>query len=89
MNTTKELKLTLKANNPLTLHSFIDASYTVHSDGKSRTGNVVTLGEGQYSSTKRNFVTKSSTEAEIVGVFDGLGANLGLMYVMQGTILNL
>jgi hypothetical protein len=28
-------------------------------------------------------VTKSSTEAEIVGVSDGLGENLGLMYLMQ------
>ena len=33
-------------------------------------------------STKHNIVTKSSTEAEIVGVSDGMG-NLGLMYLME------
>jgi hypothetical protein len=85
LNTTKELKLTLRANNPLKLHCYIDASYAVHIDGKGRTGNVVTLGRGSVknSSTKHNIVTKSSTEAEVVGVSDGLGANLGLLYLMQ------
>jgi len=85
LNTTKELKLTLRVNNPLKLHCYIDASYAVHIDGKGRTGNVVTLGRGSVknSSTKHNIVTKSSTEAEIVGVSDGLGENLGLMYLMQ------
>ena len=32
---------------------------------------------------KHNIVTKSSTEAKIVGVSDGMGGNLGLIYLMQ------
>jgi len=38
---------------------------------------VVTLGTGacKITSTKHNIVTKSSTEAEVVGVSDGIGDN--------------
>ena len=75
----------LKADTPLKLYCYVDASYAVHVDGKGRTGNVVTLGRGalKIMSTKHNIVTKSSTEAEIVGVSDGMGSNLGLMYLME------
>ena len=34
-------------------------------------------------SVKHNNVTKNSTEADIVGVSDGMGGNLGLMYLMK------
>jgi hypothetical protein len=79
------MKLILKANIPFKLHCYVDASYAVHVDGKGRTGNVVTLGTGAFKimSTKHNIVTKSSTEAEIVGVSDGMGSNLGFMYLME------
>jgi hypothetical protein len=85
LNGTKEMKLILKANIPFKLHCYVDASYAVHVDGKGRTGNVVTLGTGAFKimSTKHNIVTKSSTEAEIVGVSDGMGSNLGFMYLME------
>ena len=45
----------------------------------------MTLGSGalKIMSVKLNIVTKSSTEAEIVGVWDGMGGNLGLMSLMQ------
>jgi hypothetical protein len=83
LNSTKELKLILRADVPYKLHCYTDASYAVHVDGKGRTGNVVSLGTGAFKimSTKQNIVTKSSTEAEIVGVSDGMSSNLGLMYV--------
>jgi hypothetical protein len=85
LNATKDLKLLLKADLPFKLRCYVDASYAVHVDGKGRTGNVVTLGTGAFKtmSIKHNIVTKSSTEAEIVGVSDGMGSNLGLMYLMQ------
>ena len=75
----------LKADTPFKLYCYVDASYAVHVDGKGRTGNVVTLGRGalKIMSTKHNIVTKSSTEAEIVGVSDDMGSNLGLMYLME------
>mgnify|MGYP003386305885 CR=1 FL=1 len=53
---------------------YIDASYGVHSDGSSRTGMVIMLAGvaiGCWSS-KQKLVTKSSTEAEIVALSDGL-----------------
>ena len=45
----------------------------------------MTLGKGalKIMSVKHNVVTKSSTDAEIVGVSDGMGENLGLLYLMQ------
>jgi hypothetical protein len=77
--------LSLKANNPFTLHSYVDASYAVHHDGKGRTGSVVTMGKGSIinTSTKQNIVSKSSTESEIVGISDSLGVSIGLMYLME------
>ena len=84
LNSTKELKLILRADVPYKLHCYTDASYAVHVDGKGRTGNVVSLGTGAFKimSTKQNIVTKSSTEAEIVGVSDGMSFNLGLLYLL-------
>ena len=59
--------------------------HSVHRDGKCRTGNIVTLGRGSVknSSTKQSIVSKSSTEAEIVVVLDGLRQDIGLMYLLE------
>lgn len=53
---------------------FIDASYGVHDDGTSRTGVVIMVGGAAVGcwSSKQKIVTKSSTEAELVGLSDGL-----------------
>jgi hypothetical protein len=54
--------------------TYIDASFGVHADGTSRTGVVLMLAGaivGAWSG-KQKLVTKSSTEAEIVGLSDGL-----------------
>ena len=48
---------------------YVDASYTVHRLPENNVTN--------------NIATKSSTEAEIVGVSDGTGENLGLMYLIE------
>jgi len=54
---------------------YADASYGVHADGKSHTGLYITLGRGGVfvRSSKQKIVTKSSTEAELVGLSDSLG----------------
>jgi hypothetical protein len=54
--------------------AYIDASYAVHRDAKSHTGVVITLGGGAIycKSSKQKVVSKSSTEAELIGVSDGL-----------------
>jgi len=50
----------------------IDASFAVHVDCKSHTGACLTLGHGSILSisAKQKINTKSSTEAELVGVDD-------------------
>ena len=72
LNGTKDLGIVLSVRDPLTVQTFIDASYGVHGDGKSHSGLVITLGGGPIltKSTKQRLVTKSSTEAELVATSD-------------------
>ena len=60
------------SNGILRLRAYADASYGVHMDGKSHTGNVLTLGRGPIfcKSSKQKSVTKSSCEAEILALSD-------------------
>eukprot|EP00975_Prorocentrum_lima_P005592 1214074-Prorocentrum_lima.AAC.1 len=71
---TRELGLTLCGSKGMTITSFIDASYAINNDGKGQTGVVISVGKGAiYSrSSKQKIVAKSSTEAELIGVSDGL-----------------
>ena len=71
---TKELILTLHANNDGVIQWWIDASYAVHDDMKGHTGATLPLGKGGiYSgSWKQRLVARSSTESELVGVYDVL-----------------
>ena len=58
---------------------FVDASYGVHHDGKSHTGSCIVIGDlgaVHCRSSKQLIVTKSSTEAELVGLSDS--ANQGI-----------
>ena len=53
---------------------WIDAAHGVHQDYKSHTGCAVGIGERalvHYHSSKQSIITKSSTEAELVGATDG------------------
>jgi hypothetical protein len=52
----------------------VDASFTVHKDMRSHTGAVLSLGQGALMSMslKQKINTKSSTEAELVGVNDAM-----------------
>ena len=70
---TKELGIVLEPDNKLSMFAYIDASYGVHADYKSHTGMVVGIGRGPMfaKSAKQRIVTKSSTEAELVGLSDG------------------
>ena len=67
--------LTLEPDGAWDLFAYIDASFGVHADGKSHSGVCLMLGKGCFfvQSTKQKLVSKSSTEAEIIGVSDGLG----------------
>ncbi len=56
------------------LLTWVDASFAVHPDSRSRTGGTVSFGIGviHSKSMKQKLNTKSSTEAELVGVSDYL-----------------
>jgi hypothetical protein len=62
------------------IDGYIDAAFGCHVDGKSHTGVCVTLGQGPVyvRSTKQKIVTKSSTEAELVGLSDEAGTVLSI-----------
>jgi hypothetical protein len=79
LNGTKDLKLTLEPSRKVTISTYIDASYGVHVDGKSHTGEAHTLGKGlhRWGSRKQKLVTKSSTEAELVGLSDAVSPAIG------------
>ena len=74
VNGTRDLWLTLEAEEDWGLFAYIDAAYGQHPDGKSHTGVCMLLGKGAFyvQSSKQRIVSKSSTEAEIVAVSDGL-----------------
>jgi hypothetical protein len=69
---TRDLKLTLSANNLTVIKWWVDASYAIHPNMRSHTGAALSLGRGIIfgKSAKQKLNTKSSTEAEIVGVSD-------------------
>ena len=71
---TKGLILTLRANNDSIIRWWIDASYAVHEDMKGHTGATLSLGKGGIynGSWKQKMVAHSSTESELIGVYDVL-----------------
>eukprot|EP01030_Chromulinospumella_sphaerica_P034339 gene34339-biopygen9391 len=85
INETKEDKMYLTPSDELTVHSYIDASWAGHEDRKSHTGVVVSLGGGPVycESSKQTLVTTSSTEAELVGMGDGINMPLWIREFLQ------
>ena len=82
---TYDLPLILGADDIHTLYTFVDASYAVHEDIKSHTGGVITFGRGGIAckSAKQKLVTKSSTEAELVGASEYLPSTLWVQHFLQ------
>ena len=71
---TKDIPLILTATDPHVIQWWVDASFAIHPDMKSHTGATMSMGRGSiYSlSTKQKINTRSSTEAELVGVNDAM-----------------
>jgi hypothetical protein len=71
---TISIPLVLGWNGTGELRWSVDASFAVHKDMRSHTGAVLTLGQGALMSMslKQKINTKSSTEAELVGVDDAM-----------------
>lgn len=78
VNSTKELGIVLEADTMLKVWVYIDAAYGIHPDGKSHSGLYVSIGRGPIvtKSSKQKLVTKSSTEAELVGASDEISLGL-------------
>jgi hypothetical protein len=72
INGTQELELILQPNNSNNIEIYVDASYGIHSDGKSHTGMCIKHGNGtiECKSTKQRINTKSSTESELIALSD-------------------
>jgi len=82
---TRDLGLTLAADDELYVRLSVDASYGVHCDGKSHTGACISLGRGSThaTSTKQRIVTKASTEAELVAASDMYGQGIWTVKLLE------
>ena len=82
---TREDRLTLKADGSHILIWSVDSSFAVHEDFRSHTGGTLTMGKGAITnvSAKQKVNTRSSTEAEVVGVDDVMGPILWTRYFLE------
>jgi hypothetical protein len=82
---TKQLYLTIEAHNLNIIKWWVDASFAVHHDMRSHTGGTLSLGRGAiYSTSRRQRInTRSSTEAELVGVDDVVPQIMWTNYFLQ------
>ena len=82
---TINMPLILSADSMTLPKWWIDAAYAVHHDCKGQTGAMVSFGSGMALSfsKKQKLNVKSSTEAELVGVDDGLPLVLWTRYFLQ------
>lgn len=73
INATPDLGINFSSKQGLGLTAWIDASFGVHSDGKSHSGILIQLAGGPIyaGSRKQRRVTKSSAEAELVALSNG------------------
>jgi hypothetical protein len=77
--------LTLEADDTNTLTWYIDAAFAVHADMKSHTGAVFTMGKGAISSgsNKQKVNSRSSTEAELIGIDDKIAKILWMKRFLE------
>ena len=82
---TLHMPLVLSADSLTLSRWWVDADYAVHSDCKGHTGAGMSFGQGMAVSYswKQKVMTKSSTEAELVGVDNTLGYILWARYFME------
>ncbi|CAJ1929568.1 unnamed protein product [Cylindrotheca closterium] len=72
LHSTQGWHLLISAGSLRIMKWYVDASFAVHPDFKSHTGGSMSMGKGavQVASKKQKLNTRSSTEAELVGVDD-------------------
>jgi hypothetical protein len=66
--------LYLRAAGAVQVRAYIDAAYALHSDSRSHTGVIIFVGQtiAFVSSKKQKCMSKSPTEAELIGLSDNL-----------------
>ncbi len=74
LKSTQDEVTSMSADDTQTIQWHVDAAFAVHEDYRSHTGATMTLGKGTICSvsTKQKVNTRSSTEAELVGLDDVL-----------------
>jgi hypothetical protein len=74
-----------KRGGKINFEAFIDASFGLHADRTSRTGVVAMLAGAAVAgwSGKQKLVSKSSTEAEVIGLSDGLSNILWMVLWLE------
>ena len=74
LSVTATQKLILRIGEKVALRAYVDSSFGTYEDCKSVTGAVIMLGNAPvyFKSSKQKIVTRSSTEAELVGISDSL-----------------
>ena len=79
------MPLRLEADNMHIIKWWVDASFAVHPNMRSHTGGCMTLGKGVVygTSTNQKLNTRSSTEAELVGVNDVMSQILWTRYFLE------
>ncbi len=79
------MPLILEATELNIIKWWVDASFAVHPDMRSHTGGVMTPGKGTIygTSTRQKIDTKSSAEAELVGVNDVMPHVLWTRYFLE------
>ena len=85
LNGTKNLNLTLEADDSKNIYWWVDVAYAVHMNCRSHTGGTMSLGKGSpiSMSTKQKINVKSSTEAELVGTDDAMGNIIWTNYFLK------
>ena len=73
---TQALGLNINANKDMRLCAYFDASWACHTDLKGHTGIIISMGANGFplicKSRKQKVVSRSSTEAELIALFEGL-----------------
>jgi len=87
LRNTRRITLTMEAGNGP--EWWVDSSYAVHPDMRSHSGIFMTLGKGTAyaASNKQKLNTKSSMEAELMGIDDSMGQILWTRHFLANTYL--
>ena len=79
------LPLTMSVDDVSVVHWYVDASFAAHDDCKGHTGAMMTMGTGAKISfsRKQKINARSSTESELIGIYDALPSILHCRYFLE------